>query len=484
MLGKGGNAGVEKRKPFENVGNNGKAATVAAVGLKQQQVAPLKALGPSKIPINQHQQQQQHQQQAVKKTMQPLGTNKTTNNMGTMTATTTITIQQPTKPQPKPQPVVHLELLDDDEDIDDDEDDDLEEVEDASLELLQDQEGLCNMSLEESMNASLLMDEPQRLIPEEMSLKVPPMPSQVNPKYGGGDAAVAPATMAPVRDADVEDIDELDDEDPQCVVEYVNDIYQFLRVKEARYMLDANYMRKTQNDLTPGMRAILLDWLADVGLKFKLLNDTTHMTVMLVDRYLATKHNVSRKQLQLVGVACMLIASKYEEIYAPEVRDFEFICDGAFTKEQILQMEVQILNTLNFDVCHPTPLHFLRRYSKAARSDSECHTLAKYLTELAAVHYESLVYAPSLLAAAAVLLARSMHPNGDDEPFVWSSTMRHYTGYKRLDLLPAVRAMIQWGRDVQGGTAKLTAVYRKYSKRFFGVALIPFPEEDDVADEK
>lgn len=319
---------------------------------------------------------------------------------------------------------------------------DLDELEvgvDDEEEVLQDHEGPCNMSLEESMSASLVVEE--RL-----------------------------ETSA------VDDIDELDEEDPQCVVEYVNDIYVFLRAKEARHQLDAGYMRKTQSDLTPGMRGILLDWLADVGLKFKLLNDTTHMTVMLLDRYLAARHNVSRKQLQLVGVACMLIASKYEEIYAPEVRDFEYICDGAFTKEEILTMEVHVLNTLGFDICHPTPLHFLRRFSKAARSDSECHTLAKYLTELAAVHYESLVFAPSMLAAASVLLARSMHANGEDTPFSWNATMRHYTGYTREELMPCVQALLGWGRECQAGTAKLTAVYRKYSKRFFGVALIPFPD--------
>lgn len=242
-------------------------------------------------------------------------------------------------------------------------------------------------------------------------------------------------------------------------------------------------MRKQQTDLTPGMRGILLDWLADVGLKFKvcrrqwarrgrgltraqLLNDTTHMTVMLVDRYLATRPNVARKQLQLVGVACMLVASKYEEIYAPEVRDFEYICDGAFGKDEILTMEVHVLNTLGFDVCHPTPLHFLRRYSKAARSDSECHTLAKYLTELAAVYYESLVWAPSELAAAAVLLARTMHTNeGDDTPFTWNATMRHYTGYSRAHLVPIAQQLIAWGREAQQGTAKLTAVYRKVDVR-------------------
>lgn len=101
----------------------------------------------------------------------------------------------------------------------------------------------------------------------------------------------------------------------------------FLNEKEQkRHQIDAQYMKKLQSDLNGGMRAILLDWLADVGLKvlwscipflphhslfqFKLLNDTTHMTVMVIDRYLSTKPNVSRKQLQLVGVSAMLVASK------------------------------------------------------------------------------------------------------------------------------------------------------------------------------
>jgi len=53
-----------------------------------------------------------------------------------------------------------------------------------------------------------------------------------------------------------------------------------------------------------------------------------------------------RTKLQLVAVSAMLIASKYEEIYAPEVRDFVFITDNAYTREEILQMEMSILTTL------------------------------------------------------------------------------------------------------------------------------------------
>ena len=36
----------------------------------------------------------------------------------------------------------------------------------------------------------------------------------------------------------------------------------------------------------------------------------------------------------------MLIASKFEEIYAPEVNDFVYITDNAYTFQNILDMEV------------------------------------------------------------------------------------------------------------------------------------------------
>lgn len=82
---------------------------------------------------------------------------------------------------------------------------------------------------------------------------------------------------------------------------------------------------------------------------------------------------VSRRKLQLVGVTAMLVACKYEEMYAPEVGDFAYITDNAFTKAQILEMEQVVLKTLKFELGRPLPLHFLRRASKVA--DVSCLTL-------------------------------------------------------------------------------------------------------------
>ena len=77
-----------------------------------------------------------------------------------------------------------------------------------------------------------------------------------------------------------------------------------------------------------------MDWIIEVHLKFKLLPETLFLTISLIDRYLE-RVQIKRNNLQLVGVTAMLIASKYEEIYAPEVRDFVYITDNAYTKEEI-----------------------------------------------------------------------------------------------------------------------------------------------------
>lgn len=86
------------------------------------------------------------------------------------------------------------------------------------------------------------------------------------------------------------------------------------------------------------MRALLVDWLTDVHSKFKLLPETLFLTVNIIDRFLTLKL-IRKQQLQLVGVAALMVATKFEEIYPPSANDFVYITDDAYTREEILHME-------------------------------------------------------------------------------------------------------------------------------------------------
>merc|ERR1719420_2732549 len=117
---------------------------------------------------------------------------------------------------------------------------------------------------------------------------------------------------------------------------------------EALCLPPADYMDK-QTDITGKMRMILIDWLIEVHMMYRLHPETLHLTVNLIDRYLSKKQ-ITRKRLQLVGVAAMFIASKFEEINPPELHDWVYITDNAYTKDDVLMMECTMLATLSFQI--------------------------------------------------------------------------------------------------------------------------------------
>jgi len=136
------------------------------------------------------------------------------------------------------------------------------------------------------------------------------------------------------------------------------------------------------------------------------LQETLYLTVAILDRYLQkAASGINRKSLQLVGVTAMFVASKYEEMYAPEIGDYVYITDSAYTQSEIRQQEIEILKVLNFDLGRPLPLHFLRRNSKAGCVDARIHTLAKFIMELTLIEYNMMHIPPSKIAAASLAIS-------------------------------------------------------------------------------
>src|SRR5260370_30992810 len=112
-------------------------------------------------------------------------------------------------------------------------------------------------------------------------------------------------------------------------------------------MTRTDYMRD-QQEVPWENRGTLIDWLLQVHAKFGLLQESLFLTVNLIDRFLGLRV-ISLCKLQLVGLACFFIATKYEETYAPSVKDLEKLAEGLYKTDEILKAERYILKTLECD---------------------------------------------------------------------------------------------------------------------------------------
>lgn len=155
------------------------------------------------------------------------------------------------------------------------------------------------------------------------------------------------------------------------------------------------------------MRGILVDWIIEVHFKFKLRDETLFLCINIIDRFLSKK-SIIRQKLQLVGVSSLLIACKYEEIYAPEVKDFVYVTDNAYTRTEVLEMESQIAYELNFDLLIHSPLFYLNRIMEITSACKEERCLNKYLIELSLCSYKMLKYCPLTIACAVYFFTRKL----------------------------------------------------------------------------
>lgn len=274
--------------------------------------------------------------------------------------------------------------------------------------------------------------------------------------------------------ANIENIDLEDQMDPQLVSEYVNDIYEYMRMLEREQSVKKNYLEtsKVTGVILPKMRAVLVDWLVEVHQQFSLLQETLFLAVAIMDRYMQVRADkIPRKKLQLVGVTAMFIAAKYEEMYAPEIGDFVYITDNAYSQSQIREMEMDVLQVLRFDLGRPLPLHFLRRNSKAGQVDATIHTLAKYMMELTLVEYSFAHIPPSKLAASALAISLVLFERDETKTIqeLWNPTVAFYSHYPlesiRENIIDLATLLVKTSRANENG--KLMAVRKKYANKKF-----------------
>lgn len=206
--------------------------------------------------------------------------------------------------------------------------------------------------------------------------------------------------------------------------------------------------------------------------KFRLLPETLYVTIFIIDRFLSLKQ-IKKSQLHILGVTSLLISTKYEEIYPPELKDLLTVSENKFTKAEVLKMERDILLTLQFDLTSPSAYRFLQRYRKLSSivaNEDKVFFFAQYLQEISLLDASLLKYNPSELAAASLILsARSIKKVSN----IWNKEMEKATDYSEQHLNPVVEDVKSFILEVN--PKFLTTLKYKFSKvEYKEVANLPF----------
>nr|XP_033783126.1 cyclin-J-like protein [Geotrypetes seraphini]XP_033783127.1 cyclin-J-like protein [Geotrypetes seraphini]XP_033783128.1 cyclin-J-like protein [Geotrypetes seraphini] len=200
------------------------------------------------------------------------------------------------------------------------------------------------------------------------------------------------------------------------------DIHQTLRIKELK--LPAYRAHSPQL----AMRRYFADLLAVLCNRYQLCPTARHLAVYLLDLFM-DHYDVAVKQLYVIALSCLLLASKFEdkEDKVPKLdhlNNLGFMCslNLVIDKKELLKMELLVLECFNWNLCLPTPAHYIDYYLLASVGSNDLHNgwpityLAKikifmekythYFLEVSLQDHAFLGFRPSVVAAACISASR------------------------------------------------------------------------------
>jgi len=220
---------------------------------------------------------------------------------------------------------------------------------------------------------------------------------------------------------------------PELVGEYAGKWIQWMREQEEEFRIKNNYLdtpplkkNSKKHKLTREDRAIVVDLVFEIHRKYGLVPETLFVAISTIDRYLSMRKEPLRKSrdIESIGVAALLIASKYEDIYPPALDEMITMMGRPSTRKEVLNWEFKILKQLVFQITVPTPFRFLERFSSVSVVYQNAAPLAQYLIELALYDFD-IVYnlSPSEIAWVALFAAVNfdIHTNKISPKLKWSS---------------------------------------------------------------
>lgn len=224
----------------------------------------------------------------------------------------------------------------------------------------------------------------------------------------------------------------LDPDSPFIPMEYINDIWDNFIEKEELNYYSYNDIITIQTDIKESMRCILIDWLISLQNKFFFNIKTLFLTVNLIDRYLSKKP-ILRTRFQLLGVTALFIASKYEEMYMKNINDFVEITARAFNKNQILEMESELIDLADFNLELPLSIDFLGILGSIYKFDKKEFRLGYFFLEAYLLALNCCKYKQSQISLSVCYIVLGLRKMNNICPIEESNFIRYYSNFFKIN---------------------------------------------------
>lgn len=166
--------------------------------------------------------------------------------------------------------------------------------------------------------------------------------------------------------------------------------------------------------VSQGVRRILVDWLVLAHTRIGFSDSSLEVAVAILDKFCSLSRDVTTKNLQLYGVAALLIASKIHEHEVLDISLCVTLTQCSFTHDQVVQAEARMLEVLEFDVMIPTPGLFVGMLSQLCSLPGTVVLYSGYFVFKALLETPVFVLGSPLLVGAAcvyIALTKSFSPS-------------------------------------------------------------------------
>lgn len=240
------------------------------------------------------------------------------------------------------------------------------------------------------------------------------------------------------------------------------EFYLIMKEKEEKQTVNPDYIYNIE-EMTSEIRNKLVDWLISVCYRLECKQEILYTTVYIMDKFFSLENKIKKINFQLVAITSFFIAYKFEDRMGISKYTCVEHTDYSYGTGQIVQLELIILEKLNFDINVDTLHSFLEILSETVGIVQRSKLIANAIADLCLLDNMHLKYRRSMLAVSILVVINILAKR----EVVLSKELESLSGYTLEDLqspISFVMSVLKRFVDILDGEAVLIAdsIERKY----------------------